>query len=149
MTGRLATLGGLAHPEWVAGRRLWLDPVMADIIDKIRDGDPTRGWEGDPQLAVFSQDTPEGMRWELMRLEDDNEYRLVARSKPGVVFDERVIDMLVRNDRNRNPNRDLHAEIVAHNERRDAEVDKAADEYIVEEVAPRLHHALKRDRIID
>ena len=91
MTGRLATLGGLAHPEWVAGRRLWLDPVMADIIDKIRDGDPTRGWEGDPQLAVFSQDTPEGMRWELMRLEDDNEYRLVARSKPGVVFDERII----------------------------------------------------------
>src|SRR5690606_13484044 len=71
----------IAHPEWVDGRRLWLDPEVRDVVTRLRDGDPTRGWEGDPRLALYF--IPGSRQWELMRLEADGEYRTVARSKPG------------------------------------------------------------------
>jgi hypothetical protein len=81
---------GLLHPEWVDGRRLWMDTVMRDIIHKLHHGDPVKGWEGDPNLAVYWNGEAE--LWELWRLEHDGEYRMVCRSTPGTPFDDRLID---------------------------------------------------------
>ena len=119
MTTQETAARGLVHPEWVAGRRLWIDPVMQDLIDKIRFGDPGRGWAGDDQLGVFATETDDGIVWEILRNENGG-YSTVARSRPGVVFDERVIDGLVARDMALNPGRDLHAEVIEHNAAIDA-----------------------------
>jgi hypothetical protein len=142
---QLATLGGLVHPEWVAGRRLWIDSLMQDLIFKVQHGDPTKGWEGDPQLCVYATESPQGISWELVRLEEDNEYRLVARSKPGVVFDERIIEMLVARDVRRNPKFDLGQSVIDHNEKIDEGRAQTQDDYMSEEVVPRLRHAFRKD----
>ena len=120
---------------------------MADVIDKLHRGDPTKGWEGDPRLEVYHTQTPDGPRWELWRLEDDNEYRKVCQSQPGVPFDERLIEHLVAHDRRRFTT-SLHDQIVAKNEAVDREIRRRNDDYIVNEVNPRLDWALKKDGLV-
>lgn len=134
-----AAVSGFLHPEWVAGRRLWIDPAMQAVIDKIRFGDSVRGWEGDEDLAVFWNE--HGQHFELMRYEK-GDYSLVARSKPGVPFDERIIDELVKRDMRRNPKRDLAREVEEHNEGIREQHRRHFDELMKEEVRPRLKRAL-------
>lgn len=136
---------GFVHPEMVAGRRLWMDSSMREIIDKIKYGDNVLGWEGDDKLDVFWNDV--GKFFELMRYEN-GDYSIVARSKPGVPFDERIIHELARRDAKRNPNRDLHAEVAAHNEAIRAREQATFDEMIAEEVAPRIRRSMIREGII-
>lgn len=138
---------GLMHPEYVAGRRLWIDPAMQQIIDKIRFGDPVRGWEGDESLAVFWNDTLKC--FELMRYEPGpmvEDYSLVARLKPGARFDERILDELVARDMRR---KDRHYSLAEQVERHNQAIDDARqakmDEMIAEEVAPRLRRSLIKE----
>jgi hypothetical protein len=140
MTTREETPQGLLHPEWVAGRKLWMDSAMSTLIDKLHYGDPVRGWEGDPRLAVYWNPPV----WEVMRYEADGQYRMVCRSKPGVPFDERLIDALVEHDRQRAAI-GLHDRIAANNDGIDAARRARRDEYIAEEVSPRLRYALRSE----
>ena len=137
---------GIAHPEWVNGRRLWLDPVMEDMIDRVRNGDPLLGWDGDDRLAVYATETDDGLIWEIFRLEDDDKYRFVVRTEPGIPFDARIIHWLVANDKHR---RDRHWDLAAEVEKQNTKVREAERahkmEYITEEVAPRLRRALTKD----
>jgi hypothetical protein len=112
------------------------------MIHKLHFGDPVKGWEGDPNLAVYWNEPEE--RWELFRLEDDGEYRIVCRSLPGVTFDDRVIDNLLAWDRRRRTVA-LHDEITATNERIDALAEARRNEWVGEEIAPRLRHAMRRE----
>lgn len=137
---REETPTALVHPEWVGGRRLWMESGVMEVIRKIREGDPVRGWEGDPRLAVYWTDGG----WELCRFEHDGEYRLVARSRPDVPLDERLIDLLVANDRQRNTV-PLHDRIVATNDRKEADDTQHWHDYVAEEAAPRLAKALKEE----
>lgn len=136
---------GLVHPEIVEGRRVWLDPVMADVIDKLHNGDPTKGWDGDPRLEVYFE--PIEQRWELWRLEDDNVYRMTCRSQPGVPFDERLIEHLVAHDRRRFK-KSLHDQITEKNEALERAVRAENESYVTEEVNPRLRWALKKDGVL-
>jgi hypothetical protein len=133
-----------AHPEWVNGRRLWMDTPMRDLIDRVRFGDPVKGWEGDPRLEVYWNGIDE--RFELWRCEDDEQYRLVARSAPGIPFDERVIDALIGMDGRRRQS-PLHESIIKHNTELDARRDAARDEWVAEDLAPRLRHAFLKDGV--
>ena len=133
---------GLSHPEWVNGRRLWMDTPMRDVIHAIRFGDPVKGWEGDERLSVYWNE-PE-QRFELWRLEDDEEYRFVCRSGPGVPFDARVIDALLGWDRQRRKV-SLADEVEANNDRVDRDKDAAIEAWIDGEIAPRLRHAVRKD----
>lgn len=135
----------IEHPEWVEGRRLWLDAAMKDVIAKLHRGDPTKGWEGDPRLEVYRE--PIEGRWELWRLEDDNVYRMVCRSQPGVPFDERLIEHLVAHDRRRFKT-SLHDQIAAKNAAVDRAIQQRNDDYINEEVNPRMNWALKKDGLL-
>lgn len=136
------TAAAFIHPEWVGDRHIWID---SDILRKIQFGDPTKGWEGDEYLAVFWNpyvDCFELVRWE------NGDYSLVARQKPGVVFDERIIEELVRRDMRRNPKRDLAGEVNAHNDALEDAAQRNLDELVAEEVAPRLRHAFRKDGTI-
>ena len=131
-----------AHPEWVAGRRLWMDSPMRDLIDRIQRGDPVKGWEGDARLDVYFNGIDE--RFELWRREDDEQYRLVARSAPGIAFDERVIDALIGMDTRRRQ-KSLAQEVIDHNTAVADQREARTDEWVREEMAPRLHHAFGKD----
>lgn len=113
---------GLVHPTHLEGREIWLDPEVKQLVHKLHYGDPTLGWEGDPRLAIYR--TVDRV-WELWRLEFDNQYRLVCRSKPGLSLDNRLILQLVAHDAQRGYN--PGAEVTAHNQQlertRDAEGD--------------------------
>lgn len=88
------TAHGLYLPETYYDR-----PRMeAAIVDKLHHGDPTLGWEGDPNLALYSE--PDGS-YMLCRLEADGEMRLVARSRPGLRLDDGLIRHLVAHDTRR------------------------------------------------
>ena len=133
----------VAHPEWIDGRRIWRDGGVEDIVRRIQQGDPTKGWEGDPRLEVYFE--PALNRWELWRLESDGQYRLTMASKPGVPLDIDVIDYLVAHDRNRGF--DIHRVIHVVNDgiRRRRCVDFL--DWIREEIGPRIAHAASKGRI--
>lgn len=133
----------IAHPEWVDGRRLWLDPEVRDVVSRLRDGDPTRGWEGDPRLALYF--IPGSRQWELMRLEADGEYRTVARSKPGAKLTPAIIDELVARDVRRGF--DLKKSIDTHNSRVRRSRSAEFQAWIDEEIGPRLGHAISKGRV--
>jgi hypothetical protein len=117
-----------------------MDSAMSGLIAKLHNGDPVRGWEGDPRLAVYWSPPC----WELWRLENDGEYRITWRGKPGTPFDERLIDLLVTWDRRRRAV-NLHDEITARNEARSAGIAAERNDYIAEEVAPRFAYAVEHN----
>ena len=137
-------MSNLLHPTVVDGRSLWIDPVMAGLVDKLHHGDTIRGWEGDDRLALYRNELEN--RWEIWRYEDDNEYRMVCRSQSGVPFDERVIDQLCSWDQRRQA-RDLHREVTENNEAVTARREKDLAEKMTEDVIPRLRHAFRKDGV--
>ena len=132
----------IVHPEWVDGRRIWMDGPMRDLIHRIRFGDPVKGWEGDDRLALYFNGQEE--RFELFRLEDDETYRLVCRSGVGMALDERVIDALIGMDgrRRRTP---LMDDIVKTNNAIEADNERRMNEWIAEEMSPRLRNAFSKE----
>lgn len=132
------TAAGIDHPEWVGGRRLWIDPEIKALVDKLHFGDPTIGWEGDERLALYR----EGQSWLLMRLEHDGEYRPICKSRPGLALDERLIMRLVEHDSHRGANPIDKVDAV------NAAVDKERDYQGTQKVhsaAEKLQWALRRD----
>lgn len=87
----------IIHPSVVNGRNLWLGSGVDELIYKLHYGDPTLGWEGDPRLALYLDDDC----WVLERLEADDTYRTVCRSRPGVTLDNRLIVLLMEHDQRR------------------------------------------------
>ena len=132
----------LFHPEWVDGRRLWMDTPMRDLIHRIRFGDPVKGWEGDERLAVYWNGEQE--RFELWRLEDDGHYRFICRSGAGITFDGRIVDALIAWD-GRRRSVPLADEITRHNAQLDDQRATERDEWIAEDMGPRLRHAIAKE----
>lgn len=136
---RELTLGRVVHPEVVDGRALWVDPEVQDIVDRLQNGDPTLGWEGDPRMALYR--SLDG-RWELWRLEHDNEYRMVCRSRPGLALDARLIEHLVAHDTRRGF--DAQMALEAHNGKVYADRQRVSQDRM-NSAAERLRWALKKD----
>lgn len=137
---------GILHPQYIGGRVEWRDSGMDRVIDKIQNGDPVHGWEGDDRLAVYRIDTPLGPVFELMRLDEDGEYRRVVKTNPGDPFDDAIIVWLCQNDRRRKPDGwSIADDVDAHNAAIDAEREAHRSEWVAEEIAPRLIHALNKD----
>ena len=131
-------------PEWRGNRAVWHESVADWFIDKLHNGDSTIGWEGDPRLYIVAEATDEGTVWEIWRHEENGFRSMIEKSPPGYPFDERLLVQLCKLDSHRR-HRDLHAEIEANNEKREAGRLADRNEYIAEEVAPRLRHALLKD----
>lgn len=114
----------VTHPTHKDGKTLWLDPEVQDVVNALANGYPTLGWDGDPFLALYMG--PED-RWEVWRLEDDGEYRMFMRSKPGAKLDMGLIRKLVERDSRRGF--DINAAIetanaAAHQAHEDRDADK-------------------------
>lgn len=132
----------LDHPTWINDRYIWMDGSVRDLIERIRFGDLLLGWEGDERIELYYDGGEK--RFELWRLEDDGEYRRVCRSQPGMQFDERVIHALIQND-GRRRQKALVDEVNDHNDGVRADNEAQRQEWIDEEMAPRLQHAFRKD----
>jgi len=118
--------------------------VSADFMKKLHEGDSTIGWEGDPNLSIDTYENGGHRYWEIWhRREDGVRYR-IETSPPDYPFDERLLVQLCKADTRRN-DRDVHAEIMAHNDKLEADQEAARDEWIAEDISPRLQFALKKD----
>lgn len=112
-----------------------------DVAHALIHGDPTKGWEGDERLALTWNGKDQ--RIELWRFEEDGEYRMVLRGRPGKrVVDAGIIDFLVTHDTRRGYN--PYAEAMKANKAQYAADDqKVYDQH--GELADKLHWALMKD----
>ncbi len=140
-------LGRHEFPEQIRfpGGKL-VDKVLgADVLWR---GDLLLGWEGDDihLYADFRKQT-----WELVRWCPDGTYKSILRTAFALAGEAQVVDLMLRWLLSHDTQRgfDPIADIDKHNAARDTAADKAHSELIVEEVAPRLKHALHKDGIIE
>lgn len=124
-----------------SGAALLVDPrAMESLLDRLQNGDSTAGWEGDPRFALAWN--RQDRRWELWRRENDEQYRLFARSKVDHPFPTDIIGEIVKHDIRRGF--DPKAYVDAHN----AAVDREADYQRSQRRGPSLEKlawALKKD----
>lgn len=114
--------------------------AMDDLLDRLHNGQPEVGWEGDPRLALaFNRQTD---RWELWRFEHDSQYRLVGVSKPGCSFPPDTIQNLVSIDGRRGY--DVVKDVERHNELNTAIADAKFGQ-ATSAGAEKLAWALERD----
>lgn len=139
----------IAHPDHLVLGRRRMTLVEGPGVDPIQKGHPALGWEGDERFALYVDRT--SAEWVLVRLEADGRYRVSATTDP-VAHSISAIDVvghlirwLVEHDCARGY--DPYADVVAHNDRREAELDAAFSDRIVNDLAPRLAHALRRDGV--
>lgn len=131
----------LVHPEMIDGALTWASGHgLDDLADRLKWGDATKGWSGDSRLTLARRGTGRTQIWELWRLESNNKYSMVCRSKPGLPFPHNLIETLVGHDTRKGF--DVKKYIDAHNTKVTANVpgrEKAR------EAAAKLHWALRRD----
>lgn len=114
--------------------------AMDDLLDRLQNGSPTHGWEGDARLCLAYNRQTE--RWELWRCEHDAQYRLVGASKKGFPFPPNLIEHLVSRDGRRG------YDLIKDMDKMEM-VRKAAEDYKFHEaMAPRIEKlawALRKD----
>ena len=124
------------------GGRLVVEGEAQDVVRRVREGDPTKGWEGDPTLRVVLQPY-EGLRsheirylFEVWGVDNHGEpYCLIQSETCG----PELIEKLVHADTRR---RDVIGEAIAAQERAQAEKRKTLGEKF-DEVADKLAFALQ------
>ena len=120
------------------GKSLLMD---SDFMRRLREGDATIGWTGDPRLGVYHADDC----IEIHRLCEDGEVRLIMRSKPGVTsLGSEALRFLAEHDTQSRRAYDPVEEINRHN----AGVEKSIADREKDrrgEAAERLAWALRRD----
>lgn len=143
---RELTYADVEHPEFLHGRQTWHPGMnLHDLADRIKNGDPTHGWEGDARLTLARYTDPETRqeRWELWRLEAAGGYNLVAKL-PGDRDPSGIIPALVERDFRRGL--DLKESIDRHN----AKVEAVADAKVGDRLgaaSEKLAWALRKDGI--
>lgn len=97
------------------GTRMLVNQDVLDIDRRIKEGDATCLWGGDPRMYLcFSYVTK---RYEVWRLGEDNKPRIL-NSWPSNELDARVLVWLAQHDMRHH---DLQAEVDAHNARVEAD----------------------------
>lgn len=148
-TRREITLGRFHHPDPLrivdSGRELEL--IVDPVADRLRDGDPIFGWEGDERLALYL-DRKE-RTWDLWRLEHDGVYRCCRRLACDAFTAADVVPelilWLVMSDTRRGFDPVAHTFDI--NTKAAAVRDAAADAFH-EEAADRLAHGLRKDGVL-
>lgn len=97
-------------------RQVWRDPAVEDVLRLLHEGDPSCGWEGDGNLALFLEsDGAGGWRWVLERLEADAQWHVVTRARNDRADIRALPRLLVERDRQRGF--DLGKYLTEHNDR--------------------------------
>lgn len=119
--------------------------VVHPVVSSLTEGSPAQGWEGDVRLAIYL-DTKQ-QRFQLWRLEHDNQYRMAAQlpanagMSPAVI--NSLIDRLLQHDSRRGF--DANTAVQKATVAADALADKNLAEIVREHIAPKLMWALDKD----
>lgn len=146
---REATLTAVRFPDQLrveAGRGPARVVHLVDdpIVDRLRDGDPVFGWDGDNRLALYL-DVPAGM-WELWRYEATGVLEVVTRFPTDRYSATAIIPAAILWLREHDTRRsfDPFVAVTARNDR--ARAQRAAESAaMVDEAAARVKHALVKD----
>lgn len=124
------------------GGHVVVEGECQDIVRRIRDGDPTKGWEGDPSMRVFVSpyesltDGHVEYHFEVWGIDRHGEPYLAVSHPTG---GPELIDKLIRSDTRR---RDVIADAMKAQEALDAEKRRKMGE-VHEEMADKLAFALQ------
>lgn len=126
------------------GGQVLVEGEAQDVVRRIKEGDPTKGWEGDPTMHVVVQPY-EGVRYgkikymfEVIGYDAENKpYIAVTSDTCG----PELIDLLIRADTRR---RDVIAELMKAQEQAEA-AKRAARSELHEDMADRLGFALQSE----
>lgn len=139
----MSGMNGLILPRHLPDGSISYEEARPDIGQRIRDGDATLGWLGDPLLMLVCTPNFEGggvPRWEVWRKHPEGEPSLVA-SKVGTLEADQLIRILAAHDTRVH---DVVAEVAARNGTR-TEASKREFRAGNEERADKLAWALGRD----
>lgn len=135
---RELTLADVHHPDVIHGRSVVrLGTNLHELADRLKNGDPTVGWEGDPRLTLAKSET----HYELWRLEADGQYRMVCRLN-DTLDPSNICRLLVERDARRG------FDLKEHVDRHNAQVQAARQAPARERMsgaADKLAWALKKD----
>lgn len=127
----------IAPRELGDGRVVWED--YYDVSARLRDGDPTCGWEGDERLSLVLNVLAD--RWEVWRRHEDGTSSLVCHragtSKPGPELIRRLAEHDTRKV-------DVLARVEAENAERERDRERESHAQH-EEMADRLYYGLTKD----
>lgn len=109
---------------------------VCDIADRLRNGDPTLGWDGDPDLLLFYNTGTD--RFEVWAPDERMEpYLAVSHPRCDASLIRRVADA-------DNRRRTAVDRVTDANTKAQADAEAARAERF-DEVADKLHHALRQD----
>ena len=134
----------LSPHQLPSGRRILVDSGEADDLQKrLTDGDPTWGWEGDPELTLTLAEDPDGnWWWEVWSMDTHNQpYRCVRGPENTRLNPNAILQLLVAAD---NRKSDPLGAIEANNAALRRDQERREDEQI-EDLGDRLYSALRRD----
>lgn len=131
----------LVHPQMIGGALTWAPGHgLDDLADRLKWGDETKGWAGDSRLTLARRGHGRSQVWELWRLESNNKYSLVCKSRPGLPFPHNLIERLVEHDTRRGF--DVKKYVDDHNK---SVEQNAPGRNKAQEAAAKLYWALRRD----
>lgn len=155
MPVRELTYTTVSHPdELVFARKHPLDPIVMLRVDdvfteQVTKGDPVLGWEGDSRLAVYMAPPRDGHAtgtYELCRLEHDGTYRSICRHAAVLRGPEIMVAFvrwLIAHDTRRGY--DPNVDIDTANAKATKAHDDALSDWARNDLADRLHHAMRKD----
>lgn len=128
-----------------SGTRILIDSGLADETQhRLTFGDPTQGWEGDPELQLALAEDPDtgDYWWEVWGVDANHQaYRCIRGPKNTALNPAAIIRLLVRHD---NRKTDVVADVEAHNAAVARDHERRKDEQL-EDFGDRLYSALRRD----
>lgn len=132
---------GLMSPHTAPdGRRMMVDSDLLDIDRRIKEGDGTVGWVGDDGLWLeFDQARNVFI---VCRYDSDTGRTDDVMSYPPPLNAGLLIKL--RDADTRRPGNDPVARMFAEDDAREAAAEAQFEEFIAEETAPRLAHALRK-----
>lgn len=129
----------LLVPEYLNGIPTYV-PYSHDIQRKLKEGDPSIGWEGDERLYVAPREGAEG--YVVGRLCEDGVKRLICVSKAPHRLDQELLIQLRDHDTRRV---NVLKQVNDHN----ARIQKAHDDRATERISEameRVIHGLRKDQ---
>lgn len=135
-------LAGMVEPYRLPedGRLIMMETSVLDIDRRIKNGDPTLGWRGDPQMFLVWNGPKR--RFEVCGIDAKGNEYVAVTGDPGDMPDARLIQKLVIGDW-QHPDRVL-AQYHRHLAAQEAAQQRRVDEIIGDGV-DRLGHAFRKD----
>ena len=136
---------GIQVPHTYAGRMMLCDSEMLELDRQAKYGDAVSGWRGDETMFVCLNAQLVGPDVvEVWGLDAHGREYVAASTDATQGWRHRLLAKLVKGDWQKRAG-DLVEETLAHNAKVRADADAAFRDYVREEFAPKLRHALQKD----